>query len=392
MFARTDIRTGPWVRSAAVALLLGACTPMAPDDATPQPRAYEWDLPPGFPTPVVPEDNPMTEEKIELGRFLFYDTRLSGNGTQACASCHLQELGFADPRPVSVGSTGETTARNAPGLANAMYYSSFTWSSRTLRQFEQQMLVPMFGEDPVELGLTGNELEVLDRLRSDERYQGLFDAAYPGDDDPFTFDHIIKAIASFQRTMIAGNSPWHRSVYQGDDSGIDDSVRRGAELFFSERLECHHCHGTFHFTQATVHQDSAFEEFSFHNIGLYNVDGEGAYPASDTGLAQFSGNPEDMGKFRAPSLQNVAVTAPYFHDGSAATLEEVIAVYEAGGRQIESGPNAGDGRENPLKSGFIRGFTLTDQDRADLLAFLESLTDESFLNDPRFANPFEEEP
>jgi cytochrome c peroxidase len=254
------------------------------------------------------------------------------------------------------------------------------------------MVIPMFGEDPIELGLTGNEDEVLQRFRDDGQYAALFAAAFPDADDAYTFDNIIKAIATFLRTMIAGNSPWHRAVYQGDDDAISDSVRRGAELFFSERLECHHCHGGFHFSQATRHEGTVFEEFSFHNIGLYNVDGEGAYPASDTGLLQFTGDPNDMGKFRAPSLINVAVTPPYFHDGSAETLKDVIAHYEAGGRNIEAGPNAGDGRTNPFKSGFLRGFTLSDQERADLIAFLEALTDEQFLDNPGFQNPFDEQP
>lgn len=367
------------------------CVPLPPDGEE-QPTGYLGDLPRGFPVPVVPADNPMTEEKIELGRHLFYDPRLSGNATQACASCHRQEHGFAEDRVTSVGSTGQLTARNAPGLANAAYHSTLTWSSKLLVKFEQQMLIPMFGEDPLELGITGHDDEVLQRFREDDRYQSLFAAAFPDVEDPFHFDQVVKSIASFLRTMIAGHSPFHRATYQGEFDALSESARRGAELFFSERLECHHCHGGFHFTQASVHQGSVFQEGSFHNIGLYNVDGQGGYPPSDTGLFAFTGDPQDMGKFRAPSLQNVAVTAPYFHDGSAATLRDVIAVYEAGGRNVESGPNAGDGRENPLKNGFIRGFMLSDQERDDLLAFLESLTDESFLSDPRFANPWEQPP
>ncbi len=381
-----------WLAGGLSALFVGACVPVPGPNGGSEPEPFEWNLPPGFPTPLVPDDNPMTNEKVTLGRFLFYDTRLSGNGMQSCASCHVRSHGFADPMPTSVGSTGERVSRNAPGLANAAYHSTYTWSSRLLTKFEQQMLIPMFSEEPVELGITGMEDEVLDRFRADADYQAMFTDAFPADDDPFNFDRIVKAIASFQRTMIAGHSPWHRSVYQGEDDAIDDSVRRGAELFFSERLECHHCHGGFHFSQATQHDGTVFQEVSFHNIGLYNLDGQGAYPPSDPGLFQFTGDPDNMGKFRAPSLQNVAITAPYFHDGSAATLEEVVAVYEAGGRLIESGPHAGDGRENPLKSGFIRGFTLTDQERVDLIAFLESLTDETFLADPRFSNPFEEMP
>ncbi len=339
--------------------------------------------------PVVPESNPPTAEKIELGRYLFYDKQLSGNGTQACASCHVQRNGFADPWTTSIGSTGQLTVRNAPGLANAVYYSTLTWSSRLVTEFEQQMLIPMFGENPVELGITGNEDLILQRFRENEQYQQLFNLAFPDDEDPYSIDHIVRAISSFLRTMIAGNSRWHQAIYQGEDSALTEPARRGAELFFSERLECHHCHGGFHFSQATRHDGTVFEEVSFHNIGLYNVDGLGAYPAIDQGLVKFTSNPQDMGKFRAPSLHNVAVTAPYFHDGSASTLEDVIMHYEAGGRLLEDGPNAGDGRTNPYKSGFIRGFTLSETEREDLIAFLEALTDETFLADSRFSSPFE---
>jgi cytochrome c peroxidase len=376
-----------------VTALFHGCTEV-PDivDTSPKklPRPYVLKLPPGFPAPVIPEDNPLTVEKVELGRHLFYDRRLSGNGTQSCASCHPRETGFADPRPVSLGSTGHATARNSIGLANAVYNSTYTWSNPLLLRFEQQMMVPMFSESPVELGIAGHEQEVLQRFRGDARYQELFPAAFPDDNDPYTFDNIVKAIASFERAMIAGNSPFHRATYQGVDTALSESARRGADLFFSERLECHHCHGGFHFTQSSRHDGSAFVEGSFQNTGLYNVDGLGAYPPADPGLIQFTGNTADMGKFRAPSLHNVALTAPYFHDGSAATLADVIAVYEAGGRNVESGPYAGDGRANPLKSGFMKGFRLTDQERADLIAFLESLTDTDFLNDPQFSNPFRE--
>jgi cytochrome c peroxidase len=162
------------------------------------------------------------------------------------------------------------------------------------------------------------------------------------------------------------------------------------ELFYSERLECHHCHGGFNFTEASVHAGSAFDAALFHNTGLYDLDGAGAYPAGNTGLYELTGEPADMGRFRAPTLRNVAVTAPYMHDGSVETLEEVIRIYEAGGRLIEDGPWAGDGRSSPLKSGLIPGFALTDDERADLVAFLESLTDARFLTDPRFADPYEE--
>jgi cytochrome c peroxidase len=168
-------------------------------------------------------------------------------------------------------------------------------------------------------------------------------------------------------------------------------VIRGEALFFSERLECHHCHNGLHFSDTVLHERNRIGERAFHNTGLYNIDGRGAYPANNTGIAEITGRPEDMGRFRAPSLRNVAVTAPYMHDGSIATLSEVIDHYAAGGRTIASGPNAGVGRDNPLKSSFLPGFEMSAQERADLIAFLQSLTDEQFLRDPRYADPWTEE-
>ena len=137
-----------------------------------------------------------------------------------------------------------------------------------------------------------------------------------------------------------------------------------------------------------MYEGHEFVEQGFFNTGLYNVDGLGAYPTVDQGLIEVTGQSMDMGRFRAPTLRNIAVTAPYFHDGSAATLEEVLDIYAAGGRVIDDGENAGDGRQSPIKSGFVHGFALSDQDKADLLAFLESLTDERLLTNPAFSNPF----
>lgn len=352
------------------------------------PEPWTWDLPPGFPEPYVPPDNPMTPEKVDLGRYLFWDVRLSANETQSCGSCHAQELAFSDGLVTSVGSTGEVLVRNSMSLTNAAYSFPLTWAAPALVDLEHQVLVPIFGETPIELGATGHEDEILERFRSDATYPELFEAAFPDRGDPFTFASIRDAIACFVRTMISGNAPFDRYTY-GDEGAISASARRGSELFFSERLECHHCHGSFNFSHAVKHADTAFESSAFHNTGLYDIDGMGAYPLGNQGLIDATGEPDDMGKFRVPTLRNVAVTAPYMHDGSVATLEEVVAIYEAGGRVIESGPDAGDGRSNPFKSGFITGFMLTEQERADLLAFLESLTDEDFLTDPSFSDPFE---
>ena len=361
-----------------VLILLGAGTP-----------GYVWTLPTGFPTPLVPEDNPMTKAKVELGPHLFYDTKLSGDGSQSCASCHQQARAFSDGLNTSVGSTGDAHPRNAQSLTNVAYNATLTWGSPVLEELEQQILIPMFGKFPTELGLVNKEAEVYARFEKDARYQNLFADAYPGEDNPVNTPNIANALTSFSRTLISGGSRYDQFVYGGDRDALNASEKRGLDLFFSEKTECHHCHGGFNFTHSVKHQNNAqFVERSFHNTGLYNVDGRGAYPTGNRGVFEVTGKPEDMGKFRAPSLRNVELTAPYFHDGSAQTLGEVISFYEAGGRLVEGSDLAGDGRVNPNKSGFVQGFTLTDEERQDLVNFLKSLTDEGFISDERFSDPF----
>ncbi|MEM8934190.1 MAG: MbnH family di-heme enzyme, partial [Acidobacteriota bacterium] len=352
-----------------------------------RPSDYDWGLPGGFPEPRVPDDNPMTAAKVELGRHLFYDRRLSGNGLQSCASCHRQELAFSDGLALAVGSTGETHPRNSMALVNVAYNATLTWAHPELEQLEDQITTPMFGTHPVELGITGHEDEVLERLQDDTTYARLFRDAFPGDPTPIEWNHIVKALASFTRTLISVDSPYDRFVYRGDTAALSASARRGMELFLSEDFECHHCHGGFNFSVASVHVATAFPEKVFHNTGLYDL-GDGAYPPDNLGAFEITHRSEDMGKFRPPTLRNIAVTAPYMHDGSIATLDEVLDTYAAGGRHLRDGPHAGDGRRNPFKSGFVPGFPISEQEKRDLLAFLRALTDEAFLTDPRFADPF----
>ena len=356
------------------------------DDGEP---AWDWNIPDQLPPPVVPEDNPMTAEKVELGRHLFYDARLSYNETQSCAACHFQELGFADGEITPTGSEGAVLVRNSPGLANVGYLRPLTWANPLLPELEEQILVPLLGENPIELGMIGHEDEILTRLEDDPIYQDLFAAAFPELDDPYEVSTVVRALASFCRSMVSFDSPFDRYTYNGETDALSEAALRGSELFFSETLECHHCHGGFSFSIANFHENSAFEPNPFANTGLYNIDGEGAYPIGNQGLIEISFEAQDMGKFRAPSLRNIELTGPYLHDGSAATLEDVLDFYAAGGRVIENGPNAGDGTANPYKSSFVSGFALTPEERADLVAFLESLTDETFLTDPAFSNPWE---
>jgi cytochrome c peroxidase len=347
---------------------------------------YQWPLPPGFPQPRVPEDNMLTVEKAELGRHLFYDKRLSGNGTQACASCHQQSHAFSEDAVVATGSTGQKHHRNSMALVNEAYTATFTWAHSGMDRIEQQVLLPLFGDQPVEMGAAGHEQEILDRLRNDPGYERLFARAFPAASDAVTWDNVAKALASFVRTLISFDSPFDRYAYYGEDKALTQSQVRGMNLFMSERLECAHCHAGFNFSQFVTHESAAVAERAFHITGLYPYS-ETYISGADYGLFGITGQAADKDRFKAPTLRNIERSAPYMHDGTLATLDDVINFYEAGGRVMTEGPRAGDGRAHPGKSPFIRGFTLTAQERQDLLAFLSSLTDERFLSDPKFADP-----
>ena len=355
--------------------------------AQPRPVSWEWNLPVGFPVPKVPTDNPMTASKVELGRHLFYDTRLSGNGTFSCASCHEQRRAFTDARAHAIGSTGQVHPRSSMSLANVAYSPALTWSNPLMKSLEQQAIVPMFGEDPVEMGLSGQERALIARLAAVPRYQTMFAAAFPGGGEVVSLDRIVKAISAFERTLISGRSPYD-AFKAGKQTAISAAAKRGEALFFAEKTECFHCHGGFNFTGTADYEGKGFPEVEFHNTALYNVDGKGAYPAPNTGVHAITDDPEDMGRFKAPSLRNVAVTAPYMHDGSIATLEGVLAHYNEGGRTIARGPNAGVGATNPHRSEFMKRIGFTPRETQDMLAFLRSLTDSTFLTDPRFSNPW----
>lgn len=339
------------------------------------PPPYDWNLPSGFPLPVVPADNPMTKGKVELGRRLFYDTRLSKNQTQSCASCHRQELAFTDGLARGVGSTGAVHPRSSMSLANVAYAPTITWANPLLLTLERQAQVPIFGEDPVELGHTSTpELEA--RLVSEPIYVELFAKAFPDDTKPIVLANALKALASFQRTLISANSPFDR-FSRGDGSAISEAAKRGSTLFQSEKFECFHCHVAPLFTDHATWIGKPFTDRPYHNTGLYDVDGAGAYPFPNTGVEAITKSAADMGRFKAPSLRNIAVTAPYMHDGSIATLEEVLDHYVAGGRTA-----------SPIKDPLLVPLVVTAEERADVVAFLESLTDEEFLKDPKHSDPW----
>jgi cytochrome c peroxidase len=392
MHARPKIRRGSGLALLAVAGVLVACggdelisSVVGAQAPTAQ---WRWEVPRGFPLPKVPLDNPMSEPRFQLGRHLFHDVRLSGNRTQSCASCHQQALAFTEPRATSVGSTGESHPRSSMSLANVAYQPVLTWANPNLRRLEAQALIPMFGEAPVELGMSGREQELLQRLRDEPRYATLFRTAFPGDSAPVTVANVARALATFQRALISANAPYDRYRFRGERTAITEAARRGETLFNSEELECFHCHGGPLLTGTSDFVGKGSAEVEFFNNGLYNLAGTGRYPEPNTGLYEFTRRSRDMGLFKAPSLRNIAVTAPYMHDGSVATLDAAIDHYAAGGRVIPAGANAGDGRANPNKSGFVAGFTLSPVQRADLTAFLHTLTDSTFLTNPRFADPW----
>ncbi len=366
-------------------LLIGATSKVI--GGQPTLEKWRWDLPSYVPLPRVPADNPMSEAKFQLGRHLFYDKRLSGNETLSCASCHKQERAFSDGRATSIGSTGEDTPRHAASLANVAWRATLTWANPALVTLESQMAVPMLGEHPVEMGVDDvAKPKILARLRADPDYQRLFREAFPDSSGPMTFVEIVKAIASFERGIVSFSSRY--DLYLQGKSKLTASEQAGHDIFFGEKGECHHCHGSSNLDDQFAYAASREVETPFHNTGLYNIDGKGSYPAPNRGLFEITGAPEDMGKFRVPSLRNVAVTGPYMHDGSVASLEDAVEIYSRGGRLIESGPNAGDGRLSPVKSDLIFKIDLTQEEKSNLVAFLKTLTDENLLTSPRFADPW----
>jgi cytochrome c peroxidase len=308
-----------------------------------------------------------------LGRYLFYDTRMSVNGTQSCATCHRQELAFTDGRARPVGATGEEHPRSAMSLVNLTSAKTFTWSNPNVKSLEEQALIPMLSEHPVELGLRVNTF--LAEVRKDPVYRPLFAKTFAG---VVSLRNIARALAAFERTIISDRSPYDRYYYGGDTGAISEAAQRGQAIFFGNEVAgCFRCHS-----------GSNFSDAAFHNTGLYNVPGTFRYPWPNLGIYSQTRKIADAGKFKTPSLRNVALTAPYMHDGSIATLEEVLDHYAAGGRTISSGPWAGHGHENPYRDERMTGFELTRQNRADLLEFLRSLTDTELIQDRRFSNPW----
>jgi cytochrome c peroxidase len=340
------IRPGTGLGSVtAVWLALSACSSEAagPEAAS---EAAWLDVPADFPPLPSPPDNQLTRERAALGKRLFFDTRLSRTDDISCGSCHLQAAAFSDPTRVSSGVEGRVGSRNAPALINAAWSRSFFWDGG-VPSLELQAIAPIQNE--LEMDSTLEAVAV--RLSGDEALRAEFELAYGEGPSEFT---ISRALASFVRTLVSGQSRYDR-FQRGDSSALDAAEQRGLAIFNGEAGECFHCHTGFNF---------AIDEF--RNNGVAPDD-------PDLGRATITHRPFDEGKFKIPTLRNVAVTAPYMHDGSLSTLEEVIERYARGG--------LGHPNTDPL----IQPLALDADEKRDLARFLESLTDDTFLGDARFA-------
>jgi cytochrome c peroxidase len=335
---RLALVAGALLLAAAAATSATPTTP-ATEERPPSRPAIEglfiWSLPRGFPTPAVPADNPMSASKVALGRRLFFEPALSVTGQYSCATCHQPSRAFTDGRKVAIGAMGDPTPTNAMSLTNVAYNVSFGWSTPAVRTLEDQMRQPMLNDHPVEMGMKGRETAVVANLVADPRWRSAFAAAFPEAQGHFDFDHLIKAIATFERTLLSGHSPFDEYVFNGKHDALTVGAKRGMALFYSERLGCGSCHSGFNFSGAWRDAQGATGEPGFANNGVGTT------------------------AMRIPTLRNVALTAPYMHDGSLSTLEAVLDHYE------QAGP--------PL-----RPFTLTQAERHEVIEFLQSLTDPTF--------------
>lgn len=328
-----------WRAGLALILLgagLAACTPRA---ATERAGPFFSRLPVGARVQLpVPADNHITRAKVELGRTLFFDTRLSRDGSLACASCHKPARAFTDGRPTAVGVGGQVGRRNAPTLVNRAYGRSLFWDGR-VRTLEEQALLPL--TSPNELGNTHEE--IVRRLSSSQPYRRRFAQAFGTEE--VTIERVAAAIASFERTLVSGDSPFDRYRELGDSAAVSAEARRGLEIFLG-RARCVLCH-----------DGQLFTDERFHNSGVAFRDGA----LADSGRYIVTGRPEDLGAFKTPTLREIERTAPYMHDGSLAALEEVIEFYDRGGNG------------NPHLDPLLTPLSLTATEKHALVAFLRSL-------------------
>lgn len=361
--------------------LLPACgggTQSPEEEITPQgPQPYELEIPFYFSNNYeIPADNPLTKEGVELGRMLFYEPLLSGNNQQSCASCHRQEDAFAEPRRVSVGTRGQVGTRNSMALANLLWVKRFFWDGRAA-SLEEQALDPI--QNPVEMD--ESLPNALAELQATEVYPERFKAAFGS--STITAENLAKALAQFQRTLISSNSKYDRFL-RGDYQPTNLELQ-GIELFFTHPVpeiglrggNCGDCH-------IGPLVSGEIEGFSgFHNNGL-STDEQLA-----EGLERVTGNAFDRGKFRAPSLRNIALTAPYMHDGRFNSLEEVLEHYDQHVKMSQTlDPLIIEASNEIRQPGDPVKLYLTNAEKEAILAFLHMLTDETFTQDERFSNPF----
>ena len=296
----------------------------------------------------------MSAAKVALGERLFFEPRLSVSGRYSCASCHDPARSFSDGRTVALGATGQALSHNALALVNVAYNISFGWAKPQVRSLEAQMLAPLLNEQPPELGLAGREASVCAQLAADPAYAAAFRAAFPPA-GAVTLDIIVTAIAAFERTLISGRSPFDRYVFDGEHGALSDEAKRGMALFFSPRVGCARCHSGFNFS------------------------GNWRDAQGETGRASFANNGSSERAVRVPTLRNVALTAPYMHDGRFATLGQVLEHYSGLAARAHAGHGTPGTRSDPR----LPRTALSESERAELIAFLESLTDEAFVR--RFA-------
>jgi len=303
----------------------------------PSSEPYKLQIPGGFPEPEIPSHNPLSREKVNLGRKLFFDPVLSADSSVSCGSCHLPQSAFANHDAVALGISGHAGMRNVPSLVNIAYHP-YLFAEGEVPDLESQAIAPLQHED--EMGF--NLRKAVERLNSDETYMLLFYDAFGA---PASTATLVRALACYERTLISASSPFDQFT-AGDGSALSPSEKRGMKLFFSDRTNCSSCHSGFNFTN-----------YAFENIGLYET-------YNDAGKKRATDLPQDEGKFKTPSLRNVWLTWPYMHDGSLGTLKEVVAFYNEGGKK------------HPNKNPLIRPLGLSEQEQKDLVEFLESLTDE----------------
>lgn len=351
---------GTWLMAACVLAVVGCSSSSDEPErwADPDPVTI---LPPGFTTMPVPADNPLTKQGIALGRLLFYDPILSGDNTQSCGTCHEPARAFSDDRRFSIGIDLIEGNRNAPTIINAAWLKAAFWDGRAA-SLEEQALGPV--ANPIEMHESW--VNVVAEIQSHPNYPELFGQAFGT--DQITRELVVKAIAQFERTLISSNSKYDQWLATRDPqgAGFSASAERGLQLFDSEAADCFHCHQI----------NALVTDHSFHNIGL-----DSTFTGVDLGLGDVTGNPNDFGKFKTPTLRNVEYTAPYMHDGRFATLEDVVEHYNFGGHASLT--------LDPLMRKQGVGLQLTDQQRADLVEFLKTLSDPDYLTHPDYQNPFE---